>query len=199
MSERGETPRFLIEDRGLVFDLDRGFVRRSNLQRYGFAVVSVTGASIVAYLLFLLVKSTPAPIFFAAVMASAWYGGVGPGLLATTMSFIVAGAMSAPGGISDPSDAIRLVLFATVAIATSSIHSIWRKDKISMLRVQEELERRVRIRTEQLTQEIAVREQAEAEARTNGERFRQLFEEAPVAYLELDGDGLILPRQPRAV
>jgi PAS domain S-box-containing protein len=191
VSKNGENRRHWGDDRSLVLDLDRGFVRRSNLQRYGFAVAAVTGASFVGYLLFQLVQSSPAPIFFAAVMASAWYGGVGPGLLATTISFVVAGAMTAPGGIADASDAIRLVLFATVAIATSSIHSIWRKDRISMLRVQEELERRVRIRTEQLTQEIAVRQQAEAEARASEERFRQLFEEAPVAYHELDRDGVI--------
>jgi len=186
-----EKRRFVTDNRDLVLDLERGFVRRSNAQRYGFAIAAVIGASFIAYLLFELVQSQPVPIFFAAVMASAWYGGVGPGLLATTLSFLVVGVMTAPGGITAAGDMIRLVLFATVAIATSSIHSLWRKDKISMLRIQEELERRVRSRTEQLTEEIAVREQAEAEARTSEDRFRQLFEEAPVAYHELDRDGII--------
>jgi PAS domain-containing protein len=175
----------------LVLDLERGVIRRTTAQRYGFAVAAVTGAAVCAYLLSLLFRDVPKPIFFAAVMASAWYGGLGPGLLTTTISFLAIQALSAPWGSTVSGDMVQLTLFATVAIATSSVHSLWRKDKMSMLRVQEELERRVRIRTEQLTKEIAVRQQAESEARRSEERFRQLFEEAPVAYHEIDREGLI--------
>ncbi|PSR13981.1 histidine kinase [filamentous cyanobacterium CCP3] len=56
--------------------------------RYGVAVLSV-GLALGINLLFRpYLEPTPTPLFFAAVMVSAWYGGLGPGLMATVLSTI---------------------------------------------------------------------------------------------------------------
>ena len=56
----------------------------SPLLRYGVAVLAVGMAFLVKLLLApLIVQETPFLLVFAAIMISAWYGGLGPGLLAT--------------------------------------------------------------------------------------------------------------------
>ncbi|HEY9880279.1 MAG TPA: DUF4118 domain-containing protein [Leptolyngbyaceae cyanobacterium] len=53
---------------------------------YGVALATVLLAIAVDFLLEPHLEPTPTPPFFAAVMVSAWYGGLGPGLLATALS-----------------------------------------------------------------------------------------------------------------
>jgi Domain of unknown function (DUF4118) len=54
------------------------------LLRYGVAVLAVGTAFLVKLLLDpLIVQETPFLLVFAAILISAWYGGLGPGLLAT--------------------------------------------------------------------------------------------------------------------
>lgn len=55
-------------------------------RRYGVAVLTVTLALLLTLLLLPTLQRTPTPLFFAAVILSAWYGGFGPGLLATILS-----------------------------------------------------------------------------------------------------------------
>ena len=56
----------------------------SPLLRYGVAVLSVGVAFAIKLLLDpLIVQETPFLLIFGAIMISAWYGGLGPGLLAT--------------------------------------------------------------------------------------------------------------------
>src|SRR5215211_8161051 len=56
----------------------------SPLLRYGVAVLAVGMAFLVKLLLDpLIVQETPFVLIFGAIMISAWYGGLGPGLLAT--------------------------------------------------------------------------------------------------------------------
>jgi len=58
--------------------------RTSLLLRYGVAVLAVGMAFLVKLLLDpLIVQETPFLLVFGAIMISAWYGGLGPGLLAT--------------------------------------------------------------------------------------------------------------------
>ncbi|MBE9157277.1 PAS domain S-box protein [Nodosilinea sp. LEGE 06152] len=59
------------------------------LLQYGVAVLSVALALGINLLFRTYLEPTPTPLFFAAVMVSAWYGGLGPGLLATVLSTIV--------------------------------------------------------------------------------------------------------------
>lgn len=59
-------------------------MKRSALLRYGVAAGAVTLALLIKLLLEpVIVQETPFLLVFAAVIVSAWYGGLGPGLLAT--------------------------------------------------------------------------------------------------------------------
>ncbi|MBD1920225.1 PAS domain S-box protein [Microcoleus sp. FACHB-831] len=60
--------------------------KRSHLQNYGLALLTVAIALLLTMLLSPLLARTPTPLFFAAVMLSSWYGGTKPGLLATILS-----------------------------------------------------------------------------------------------------------------
>ena len=64
---------------------------RSPLLRYAIAVASVALALSLASLLARRADPSHFTLFFAAVMMSAWYGGLGAGLLATILSALVAG------------------------------------------------------------------------------------------------------------
>jgi len=62
----------------------------SPLLRYGVAVLAVGMAFLVNLLLDpLIVQDTPFLLVFGAIMISAWYGGLGPGLLATFTAGLV--------------------------------------------------------------------------------------------------------------
>ncbi|BDI18621.1 hypothetical protein ANSO36C_44230 [Nostoc cf. commune SO-36] len=65
---------------------DKGAFIREQLLHYGVALLSVALALRATLLLNPYLTPTPATLFFAAVMVSASYGGLGPGLLATVLS-----------------------------------------------------------------------------------------------------------------
>ncbi len=65
---------------------DKSAFIREQLLHYGVAFLSVVLALGVTLLLNQYLTPTPAALFFAAVMVSAWYGGLGPGLFATVLS-----------------------------------------------------------------------------------------------------------------
>jgi K+-sensing histidine kinase KdpD len=66
-------------------------LKRSQLLRYGTAGLSVLLATMLMLLLDPLVAMSQSPflLFFGAVVASAWYGGFGPGLVATVGSGLI--------------------------------------------------------------------------------------------------------------
>ncbi|MEH1944691.1 MAG: PAS domain S-box protein [Nostoc sp.] len=66
--------------------IDKGAFIREQLLHYGVALLSVALALWATLLLNPYLTPTPAALFFAAVMVSAWYGGLGSGLLATVLS-----------------------------------------------------------------------------------------------------------------
>ncbi len=59
------------------------------LRRYGIALSAVVVAFVATYTTWPLLKPTPWAFFFAAVMASAWFGGQGPSLVATAVTAIL--------------------------------------------------------------------------------------------------------------
>ncbi|MBD0262197.1 MAG: PAS domain S-box protein, partial [Tolypothrix sp. Co-bin9] len=73
-------------------------VRRSQLVRYGIAGLSIVLATVLMLLLDPLLAMTQSPflLFFGAVMVSAWYGGLGPGLLATALSGLISTYLFVP-------------------------------------------------------------------------------------------------------
>ncbi len=58
------------------------------IERYGIAVLSVAAALGLARWPTLGLETAPVSVFLCAVMFSAWFGGVGPGLIAILLSFL---------------------------------------------------------------------------------------------------------------
>lgn len=97
---------------------------KASLLRYAVAVTAVMIALLLTLLLWRLIEGTPFPLFFAAVIFSAWYSGLGPALLATVLSTVVTAYF-----FLLPSDSLqfswenimRLGLFLTVSLLISSL------------------------------------------------------------------------------
>lgn len=148
---------------------------RFSVLGYGCAVASVA----IAVLLTLLLESIIAPgvfsLFFAAVIVSAWYGGLGPGLLATTFSslaleyFFIHSSYSLAPSFSWGYP-FRLVLFGLVALLISSLTAARKRAEEALRRAHDELEMRVQERTAELaktnqTLQVEVAERKEAQTR----------------------------------
>jgi signal transduction histidine kinase len=94
--------------------------------RYGLAAVAVGAAALLTHFLAGVGDAGITPLFFAAVLLSAWYGGLGPGLLCTVLSgaatayLLVRPHAMTPHAIQD--HVLRLIVFTTVALLTSSLH-----------------------------------------------------------------------------
>lgn len=94
------------------------------LLRYGVAILSVMLALLITQLLEPLRDRTPFPLFFAAVSVSAWYGGIGPGLLTTALSALTTEYFFLPKAgllIVGLGNTIQLTVFVLVAILISSL------------------------------------------------------------------------------
>jgi signal transduction histidine kinase len=98
-------------------------------RRYGIALLSVGVASIITRYLVSLGHSLISPPFFAAVFFSAWYGGIGPGLLATALSGIITAffLLNLAPARSFEIDLLRVVVFTLIAFLTSSLHAATRR------------------------------------------------------------------------
>ena|GEM_PF-4511599 len=97
------------------------------LLRYGIALISVGASAVLTHWLSGLGDSGISPQFFAAVVLSAWVGGLGPGLFATFLSGIATGYLLLhPHGKSLAflrEDILRVLVFSVVAVLTSSLHA----------------------------------------------------------------------------
>src|SRR5215471_9679222 len=89
MLHRVEGNSFLRIDIEVVSRRVREFMtgkKRSPILRYGAAVLAFGAALFLTKVLWPLIDPASTPLFFAAVMVAAFYGGLGPGLLATVLS-----------------------------------------------------------------------------------------------------------------
>ena len=146
---------------------------RSPLLRYAIAVASVALALSLASLLSRRADPSHFTLFFAAVMMSAWYGGLGAGLLATILSalsldyFFISRNYSL---VLNWSAFLRLGVFVFVASLTSSLTAARRRAEEALRKAHAELEKRVEERTAELAEanvslraEIVERKRAENE------------------------------------
>jgi len=111
------------------------------LRHYGFAVTSVAvawGLTLAAPALHQL----PTSLFFAAVMVTAFYGHLGPGLLATALSsFILEYFFMSP--FKNPAtgfeETVRVTVFALTAVLINSLHERRRLAEAQRRRLQDQL------------------------------------------------------------
>ena len=97
---------------------------RFHLLRYAVSVLAVSIASFAATLLWSMLALRVTPLFFAAVAISAWYGGRGPGLLATVLSALSFNYFFTPPYYAlstSTADLVQVGAFTLVALLISYI------------------------------------------------------------------------------
>ncbi len=144
---------------------------RVSVLRYGFATMtSVLAWAVTTWASPFMGSASFYEFFHIAVVVSAFYGGLGPGILSATLSFLMLDYFFVP-----PVNAwalgphlLRLILFEALAIVTSVLSGRLKKAKRALERAQVELEDRIRRRTEELSrtnerlvEEVAQRREAE--------------------------------------
>jgi PAS domain S-box-containing protein len=123
-------------------------------QRYGVAVLAVVSATVLMLWLnpWVTMAKSPFLMFFSAVMVSAWYGGMGSGLLATFLSALISCYLFVNPIFSfalDLSESVRMSLFVLEGILISGLceglRNANRRIETSRLKLQASEERYRRI------------------------------------------------------
>ena len=137
--------------------------------------------------------------FYAAVAASAWYGGYGPGWLSVALSTLTVNYFFLPPLYSlTPSfaDLPRLVAFVTCAIVANAASARQKRVENALRLARDGLEQTVKERTaelqrtnESLSAEVEGRKRVEAALRASEEWWRTIFETSnvPMGITDLDG------------
>jgi len=121
--------------------------------RYGLAVVAVAAALLITRSLEHYTDITP--LFYAAIVVSAWFGGMGPGFLAVVLAefsidyYFVEPLYTLGLG---PKPISFLVVFGFLAVLTSWMSSKRRRAEEGLRQARDELEMRVQERTKELRQ-----------------------------------------------
>ena len=128
------------------------------IRRYGIAFVFVAAALVSSLL---LQRFFPYPflfLFFAAVMASAWFGGMAPGFFAVLVSTLAVDYFFVPPLYSfaiNATDGAYFTAFVVCAGVASWVSSSKRKSEEALREVRDQLEIRVAQRTAELEKSIA--------------------------------------------
>ena len=155
---------------------------RSLLRRYGVAIAAIIFATLVGILLNPAVgEALPITLYFGAIMVTAWYGGLGPSLLAVFSGAILTSYLFAePRGsllIHDLEHQITLGLYVltglVVGLLSESLHVSRRRSESARAELADA--------NRALQKEIAGREEAEADlraARDSAQRAKATAEQA---------------------
>lgn len=134
---------------------------------YALSLAAPIAAAAITALFYRWIQPAVGLLFFPAVMIAALYGGLGPGLVATTASLLLAAFFYLPPFFSlgvGVNDFARLVIFTLTAVVTASLSSARRSAEENQRRaiadlhaalgeltlLSEDLERRVATRTSDL-------------------------------------------------
>src|SRR5260370_20146599 len=162
----------------------------------GVAVLSVAAATIGTR--WLGVQIAPTPLFFCAVMLSAWFGGVWPGLLATALSMLAVAYYFIP---PINSFAIRVeyipafVLFSASALFVGWLSAKQRSAAQSLTLAHDERDAKVReleSSNDALQAEVARRETGPGAVTESEARLRALVGSIDEIVFEFDADGRYL-------
>ncbi len=112
------------------------------IRGYGVAVLSVLGALLISHWRFFHLESAPVSLFLCAVMFSAWFGGIGPGFLATVLSVLAFYYSFLPpvdSFIAKPSQVPRFLIFIVSAVFVGSLSVAQRRTTESLRRTRDDL------------------------------------------------------------
>src|SRR6185369_15484580 len=121
--------------------------------RYGLSVVSVIAALIIKELLRTYFDPTPNSLFFCAIALSSWLGGLGPGLLASSLSVgLIDYRFTSPYYplALNVEDVPRMVVFFLSAASISWLSASQKRARESLRQARDELELKVQERTVEL-------------------------------------------------
>jgi hypothetical protein len=123
------------------------------LRRYGFAFVFVALALVISLPLERLFAHPFLFLFFAAVMASGWYGGTGPGLMAVLVSTLVVDYFFLPPLYSfavNATEVAYLAAFSAFALGASWVSASKKQSEMELERARDQLQLLVAERTAEL-------------------------------------------------
>ncbi len=113
---------------------------------YGIVVLSVATALIISRWPLLHLQEAPVSLFLCAVILSAWFGGVGPGFLATSLSALAFYYYFLPPIHSlgpKPDEIARLIVFMLSALFVGSLSVAQRSATESLKRARDDLKVKV--------------------------------------------------------
>jgi len=161
---------------------------------YGIAVLSVAAALIISQLPAIHLQDAPVSLFLCAVLVSAWFGGIGPGLLATALSALAFNYYFLPPihSLGPKLDEIpRLVIFTVSALFVGSLSAAERSAIESLRRARDDL--RKTVQELQSTNEAL---QAESDERQRAEEaLRRLTHTGSWAWRVVGRDALHLSEE----
>ncbi len=123
------------------------------LWRYAFAVLTVAAALVITKSLEQYTDITP--LFYAAIVISAWFGGMGPGLVAVALATVALDYYFVPPLYTlrpDLKQISFLVVFGFLAVLTSWMSAKRKQSQEALRHARDELETRVQDRTAELRQ-----------------------------------------------
>jgi transcriptional regulator with PAS, ATPase and Fis domain len=112
------------------------------LQRYGAAVLSVLAAVLISHWSLLNLESAPVSLLLCAVMFSAWFGGMGPGLLAAVLSvlgFYYSYLPPVDSLAAKPAEIPRFLVFIVSTLFVGALSVAQRKATESLRRTRDDL------------------------------------------------------------
>jgi C4-dicarboxylate-specific signal transduction histidine kinase len=113
---------------------------------YGVAVLSVSLALAIAQWPPLRLETAPVSLFLGAIMITAWYGGIGPGLVATALSSLAFDYYFLPpiySLVAKPGEIPRLIVFTLSAVFVGALSAAQRSATESLKRTRDDLKEKV--------------------------------------------------------
>jgi signal transduction histidine kinase len=149
--------------------------------RYGITVLSVIGVVIIARWMEIgLHSASHVSLFLCAVMLSAWFGGIRPGLLSIALSLLAFDYFFVPPVYSlavETNEIPRLLIFALSALFVGGLSAAQRSKAASLRRARDVLDgtvQQLKRTNEALRRENAERRRAEEELKATSEQLRKL-------------------------